>query len=235
MKMLKKNQMIIVVIALMLMAAGYLNYTANENFIPTSTISDVGNTQQYAGIGDATFVSGNTIQENVASNAKSNTPSNVIANTAITQEGSGSSSENTMVNTINQTQTNIIENTVSTSANMNKQNNYFVSSRLGRDTMYSQMIESYQKVLENQNISNEQKSIAGEEIKKINESKNAIMICENLIKTKGFEDCIIFVNDKSINIIIKAEKLEQDQIAQIQNIVSREMKAQIEDIHISHK
>ena len=112
---------------------------------------------------------------------------------------------------------------------------YFSSSRLNRETMYSQMIESYQKILESQTISEEQKAIAQTEIKNINDIKNKIMICENLIKSKGIEDLIIFVNDKSINVIVRANELEQTQIAQIQNIIQREMKSEIEDIHISNK
>ena len=101
--------------------------------------------------------------------------------------------------------------------------------------MYSQMIESYQKILEKTTVSESQKTTAQAEITKINEQKNAIMITENLIKTKGFEDLIIFINDDSINVIIKSKELQTDQIAQIQNIITRELKAKIENIHISNK
>lgn len=101
--------------------------------------------------------------------------------------------------------------------------------------MYSQMIESYEKILESQSISNEQKAIAQTEIKRINDLKNSIMITENLIKTKGFNDVIIFVNDISINAIIKAENLNQEQIAQIQNVITRELKVDIDNVHISNK
>ena len=58
------------------------------------------------------------------------------------------------------------------------------------------------------------------EIKNINDTKNRIMICENLIKTKGIEDSVMFVNGDSISIIVKTDKIEQEQIAQIQNIIS---------------
>ena len=101
--------------------------------------------------------------------------------------------------------------------------------------MYSQMIESYQKILENDQISQDQKSIAQTEIKNINDIKNKIMICENLIKIKDIEDVIIFINDKSISVIVKIKELKQEQIAQIQNIISREMNAEVENIHISNK
>ena len=101
--------------------------------------------------------------------------------------------------------------------------------------MYSQMIESYQNLLDNSNVGEEQKTVATQEITEINNIQNSIMICENLIKTKGIEDVVIFVNDKSISVIVKADKLENDTIAQIQNIIAREMDAEIENIHISNK
>lgn len=217
-KILKKNQVVIFVIALMLMAAGYLNYTSN---------------QQYAGIGDARLVSSNGIVEN--SNIVESNTEEIKENTLVSDIDVAATS--TTNNSINN---NIIENiqnnnnTQTTSSAINT-NEYFSSSRLNRDKMYSQMLESYEKILENETIPSDQKSIAQTEIKNINDLKNSLMICENLIKTKGFEDVIIFVNNDSISIIIKSPELTQEQIAQIQNIVSRELKASIENIHISNK
>ena len=119
--------------------------------------------------------------------------------------------------------------------NENKNDGYFGESRLARDTMYSQTLETYKEMLNNSNVSEEQKAIVTQEITKLNKEKNAIMICENLISTKGFEDCVIFVNVDSISVIIKATELKSDEIAQIQNIISREMGAEIENIHIMTK
>lgn len=112
---------------------------------------------------------------------------------------------------------------------------YFEESKLSRDTMYSQTLETYKGMLENSNVSEEQKAIVTQEVTKLNQEKNAIMICENLISTKGFEKCVIFVNVDSISIIIKADELKADEIAQIQNIISREMNAKVENIHIMTK
>ena len=61
------------------------------------------------------------------------------------------------------------------------------------------------------------------------------MIAENLIKAKGFENLVIFVNDDSISVIVKTNELEQDKVAQIQNIISRELKVDADKIHISNK
>lgn len=120
--------------------------------------------------------------------------------------------------------------------NINTEDEYFQESKISRDNMYSQTLESYQKILDNSSISEEQKAIVTQEITKLNQEKNSIMICENLISTKGFEKCVIFVNVDSISVIVKSdEALKTDEIAQIQNIISREMEAKMENIHIMTK
>ena len=219
MKILKKNQIIIFVIAFMLITAGYLNYTTGDkkDFLSTSSLMD---SEEVAGIGDAKLVSSNNVVEQENKVSESTEEKNNVED----KQSSGEIVENEEDDTIQEV-----------SSKPESQDSYFTSSRLGRDTMYSQMIESYEKILQNETISSEQKAIAQTEIKKINDLKNSIMITENLIKTKGFEDVVIFVNDTSVNVIIKAEKLEQEQTAQIQNIITRELKADINNVHISNK
>ena len=206
---LKKNQVIISVIAIMLIAAGYMNYTANnKQTLQTAALKD---SEKYGDLGDATLVSTNAVSENV--------------------EETGALVENTPENIET-----VTENTVSeTSVPAVSDNQYFAESKLEREKMYSQMLESYQKIINNSQISDKQKAISQNEIEKINDTKNAIMISENLLKNKGFEDLIIFVNGDSISIVIKAKELTQEQIAQVQNIIVRELKADIENIHISNK
>lgn len=190
-KNIKSNQIILFVIALMLISAGYLSFSMKGTPVSGNIVAE----NDVSSIGDARLVSSNNIIDS---------------------------------NSLN-------EVSVATSSSSSKTDDYFASSRLGRDTMYSQMIESYQNLLDNQNVSEEQKTVATQEITRINTTQNSIMICENLIKTKGISDVVIFVNDKSINVIVKADTLEQDTIAQIQNIIAREMNAEIENIHISNK
>ena len=114
MQILKKNQVIIFVIALMFVAAGYLSFTSN-NAIPTAKLA---NSEEMAAIGDATLVNANAITEE------------------ITEEKEKKPSEEPVIGTSVQI----------------TQDEYFSQSRLDRDTMYSQMIESYQKILESDNV-----------------------------------------------------------------------------------
>ena len=225
-QILKKNQIIISVIAIMLIAAGYMNYTSNEKqALETAVLTD---SEKYAGIGDATLVSANVADNNDVVN---NNEGQNIADDSVKKEEIKSNEQNT------ETTENAVQNEINTSTNVTETSGdqYFAELRLERDKMYSQILESYQKILSNNQISETQKEISENEIKKINDTRNAIMIAENLIKNKGFQDLIIFINGDSINIIVKAKELKEEQIAQIQNIISRELKGEIENIHISNK
>ena len=101
--------------------------------------------------------------------------------------------------------------------------------------MYSQMIERYQGIINSNSQAAEQKMVAQEEINKINSLQNAIMIAENLLTSKRFDKSIIFVNGDSISVIVGKEELGADEVAQIQNIISRELSAEVDNIHISMK
>lgn len=207
MKIIKKNQLTILVLALMLVTAGYLNYNSNQ------TVTTEG---KIASIGDATLVSSNVVETK-----ENNTTENNTAET------------NTTNNTVTE---NKVNNTVTTNAETTESSkDYYTSSRLERENMYSEMLESYQKILDSSTTTSKQKEAAQEEIKKINDIKNAIMISENLIKTKGFEDCLVYSNDDSVNVIIKKEKLSKEDTAQIQSIIAREMNVKIANIHIMTK
>lgn len=213
MKVLKRNQLIVLVVSLMLITAGYLNFTTNQENVATSTIADRSDTA----IGDAEFVSTIPREENKE------------------EENIDIENNNTIENENNIQQ----ENSVETSANeQNKEetkDNYFVTSKLDRNTMYSETLETYQEMYNNTNATAEQKQEALKKINSINNTKNAIMIAENLILAKKFKDVVIFANEGSVSVVIKAEELKQEEVAQIQNIVSRELNVGAEIIHISNK
>lgn len=253
-KIMKKNQVVLLALALMLMTAGYMNYTnnhENENML-------------LASLGDAKLVSANVVNnENIVNEVNnmvvdSNNEENILEQNNINEENqiegnTTNETEETKINNVdsnepisnennveNQTAEEVVstineESKVQETSTKQTDNDYFTRSKLERETMYSQMLETYTKILENGNISSEQKDIAENEIKNINNTKNAIMIAENLLATKGFENAIIFVNSPSINVVIKGENLETQEVAQIQNIIQRELNADIENIHITTK
>ncbi len=206
MKIIKKNQLAILVISLMLITAGYLNYDTNYGKqLGKEASTELDKSINLAELGDAELVSTNVTEEN--------------------KDQENSKNENQEQNT---------ENTKETNTNV-ENGDYFAKSKLERNVMYSQIISRYQEIINSANQVPEQKAIASQEIDKINDLQNAIMIAENLLTTKGFSDNIIFVNGDSISVIIGKEELKPEEIAQIQNIISRELGSEVENIHISMK
>ena len=202
-KGIKKNDVVIYAIALMLVTAGYFNYTANVENKAVETYSE-----EMSNINDITTnntVNSNTIIENIAENDKK-------------EEDIGDAK------------------LVDSNSVVNEPTDYYASTKLERDTNYANTLSTYTKIIEDSSVSETQKSIAMKEITKINDTKNAISICENLLSTKGFENYVVLVNNESINVVVKVKGgLTKQKVAQIQNIISREFNCKIENIHISEK
>lgn len=204
-KAFKKSEFAIYAIAIMLVAAGYLNYsTRNEEEIVETLSKDISNNVvENTSIGDATLVNSDDIFEE-----------------ALVENNEMEENETT-------------EETVETNS---EQVNYFTESKLERDTNYASMISNYTAILEKDNVSEVEKKIAMQEITSINNTRNAIMICENLLSTKGFQNSIVFVNKESVNVVVQVDgDLDTQKVAQIQNIISRELNTQINNVHISEK
>ena len=218
MKKFKGSEVVIYAVALMLVAAGYFNYMTFENQTQETYSEDVTEIkEETANVGDAVLVSNNDVQ---------NTTNNASENKAKETQSDDTSKNKEKENKSDDTSEN----------NNQEKDDYYASSKLERDKMYAEMISSYEKILNNSNSSETQKTIATQEITKINNAKNAIMISENLILTKGFENCIILINDSSINVVVKAkEELKKEDVAKIQNIISREMNTEVQNIHITQK
>lgn len=231
MKKLKKSEIAIYAIALMLVTAGYFNYSTFKQQTEETYSEDInGIDNEFANVGDAVLVSNNEVSEENELSEQ-----NEVSKEQNNETGSNSkntSSENTAENVAENitATTNVTENT----DNATTENDYYASAKLERDKMYAEMISNYQKIIDNTNASEAQKSIATQEITKINNTKNAIMICENLLSTKGFDNCVILVNDSSVNVVVKIDGgLNTESVAKIQNIVSRELGIDLGNIHIS--
>lgn len=278
-KLMRKNQLALFAISLMLVTASYMNYS---NKLRKERKTQVSSTALVS-------TSSSSLEENTSNIEKGNNHSSAQINendsiqAAVNQDGETQINENQNIiqaadNQDSKTQIGENQNTIQASANQDsktqideKQNtiqasanhdgqtqinenqnangitqteknntstdDYFSAVRLERDKSYSQMLETYTNILKDSNVPNDQKSIASNEIKKINDRRNQISTIENLLKGKGFEDLIIMINDNSIDAIIKSDQeLNNINVAQIENIVSRELNADIEDIHITiHK
>lgn len=229
----RKNQMMIYAMAFMLVVAGYFNYTANikDTEVETS-VQEVSNSD----IGDAVTDENSVSSDETANESENKTalvPNEESVKTNL--ENSKNETKSSEAEISNKDKVAAIGDATLVNSNDVVEDDYFAKSKIERDAMYSQMQETYQTILNSSNSLDAQKEMASVEMAKINETKNCIMICENLLETKGFKNCVIFVNEGSVSVIVGSKELKPEQTAQIQNIISRELGAIIENIHISVK
>ena len=55
---------------------------------------------------------------------------------------------------------------------------------------------------------------------------------ETLVKAKGFADCLAIVSDDSVKVMVKTEGLNEEQAAQIKNIILEETDVLAENVTV---
>ena len=213
-----KKQLILSLVATILIVTGYFNFQNVENKNMQAKIEDEISDEN---IGDVELVNSEAlIMENTVQNI-------VIQNENVIKEIESKKEE---IEKENKKESEKIEEIV----NNKDSNNYFVKTRLERDNMYSRMLESYEEIVNNDKISSEQKAVAIQEISNINNYKNGIMISENLIKNKGFEDVVILINNNTVSVVVKKDNLYETDIVKIQNIIETKLGFEAKNISISN-
>lgn len=227
-----RKQMILGVISAVLILTGYLNF---QNITNENMIASLNDNEKDERLGDVELVSSNSliVSENIIENkvADENENQNENQNQNQNENEIEVKSESKM----QEENIEVIENNknVIESINTNFSDDYFVKTRLDRENMYSKMLESYEKIINNDQITSDQKAIAVQEIDNINKYKNGIMISENLIKNKGFNDVVILINNDSVSVVVKKDMLLETDIVKIQNIIETKLGFKIENISIS--
>jgi stage III sporulation protein AH len=109
----------------------------------------------------------------------------------------------------------------------------FVSYRLERDKMRSESVETLKEIVENEKTANETRDGAQKQMMELLKETEKETIVEDLIKAKGFEDALVFIDDGTANVIIESSKdMTPAEVAQISDIVNRETGIGIEKIKI---
>ena len=201
----------------------------------SATIVDNNNSISSNLISNGNTISSNLVKKNnnTTNNTNTNTISSTSSNSAIVENDNNKNISQNISNT-SATSSATATPSVSTSSN-SESNNSFSALKMERDEMYSKSLETYQKIVDSEDIPSDQKSIAIQEIQKITELQNSIKVSEELIKLKGFDDVVIYSSNGQISVIVRVAVLSNSQVAQIQNIISKELGAEISNITISNK
>ncbi len=109
---------------------------------------------------------------------------------------------------------------------------FFASARLDRETGRSKSIETFNSIINNQNSDEVSKQNAQKGILALADNTEVETTVENLIKAKGFEDAVCYINNDQANVVVKAESIDEAQVAIITEIVREQTSIPPEKIKV---
>lgn len=117
--------------------------------------------------------------------------------------------------------------------NMNT-SNYFAQSKQTRDIARSESMEVFKEVTSDSNADKDSKEQANAKLTAAADNMAKESTIEGLVKSKGFEDCFVTVDDSGVNVVVKGNQLEKDSVAQIKDIVIAQTGVKAGKIRVSN-
>ena len=230
----KKNQIIITALAIMIVVAGYLNFTGEE----ISTSGLVSSQKNENVIADATATPKETAkmkkeqqktQDSANASSKSNkkqvsktkkgTQDAKETTTDISAEDEGkddytvTDSGEVVASEENPGEAVMVSNSIG--------NDYFSSAKLAREQSRAKNKETLMEIINNKSLDAKEKKTAVNQVAAITDAAEKENAAELMLEAKGFEDAVVSITDDSADIVINAGELTSQQIAQVQDIVKR--------------
>lgn len=109
---------------------------------------------------------------------------------------------------------------------------YFSQARLSRMTSRDEAVETLASILGGGDLSTEEEAVYTEKavnLTKLSESETKI---ESLVMAQGFEDCVVYLDGETANIVVRTEGLSAEDAAKIKDILLSEVSISSENIRI---
>lgn len=242
--MVKKNQIMITALAIMIAVAGYLNFAGSriteEEIMTTGSDTVLANDQtiteadmdvaalfeisdedmeqaDYSEIGsldsDVVLLQDNYLDETMDELMAENLSQGIMEN-ADTQLSDGETPGEAVF-------------TSSTSLNT------LSGARLLKEQTRAKNKETLLEIINNVNISEEQKQEAVDNMISITDVAEKETAAEILLESKGFDDVVVSITDGTVDVVVNADELTEAQRAQIEDIIIRKTGVSADAIVIS--
>lgn len=109
---------------------------------------------------------------------------------------------------------------------------YFAQARLDKISSRDDAIETLTAIMNGGDSTEDEQAVATEKasaLTKLMESESEI---ESLIKAAGFQDCVVYLDGESANIVVKSGSMDASQAAQIKDILLSKADVANENIRI---
>ena len=215
-RLFRKNQIIITSLAIMIVIAGYLNFTADQ----TKPV------KQEAAAETAEKIREENIQaEEAAAGAEEDItsfPDEDLASVSAEAESTADieTPEGEKVG----------EAVLTSSASAGA---FSASAKLNREQVRSKNEASLLEIINNTDISEDMKADAIASMNRMTDRAEKELDAELLLEAKGFKDSVVSINDDSVDVIVGAAEITDEQKAQIEDIVTRKTERNVSDIVIT--
>lgn len=215
-RLFRKNQIIITSLAIMIVIAGYLNFTADQ----TKPVK-----QEAAAETAEKILEENIQAEEAAAGAEADITSFPDEDLA-----SVSAEAESTADTETPEGEKVGEAVLTSSASAGA---FSASAKLNREQVRSKNEASLLEIINNTDISEDMKADAIASMNRMTDRAEKELDAELLLEAKGFKDSVVSINDDSVDVIVGAAEITDEQKAQIEDIVTRKTERNVSDIVIT--
>ena len=250
-KLFRRNQIIITTLAVMIAAAGYLNYAGKRDLEAGSRLSQAGSLElseedlmaenlaaQSETVSDILSLDNDPAEGEVAEAGPEYTSlalgDNGTGGEASTQEGELSGNSTDTGNTGESADPAGYENpgeAVLTSGMSVA--DYIAGVQLSREQIRAKNKETLMSLINSTNIDEAAKQQAIQDMIRITEISEKENAAETLLMAKGFADPVVSITDDKVDVVIHASSITDPQRAQIEDIVKRKAEVGADQIIIT--
>ena len=202
-RILKKNQIIITALAIMIAVAGYINYrdlvSKNNKDAKVSNVS--------LNLGETDAQTGDLLSNDAEPDDFSVTdPGATVLTGGTTGSSTGTST---------------------------KQSDFIISAKLDREQVRAANKESLLDIINNTALDETSKSEAVSRMIALTDIAEREAAAELLLEAKGFTDVIVSITDEQADVVVYRASLSDTERAQIEDIIKRKSGVSVENITIS--
>lgn len=241
-KLVRKNQIIITALAILIAVAGYLNYTERNALNQASKSGESATTGSTAEAGlnavnadalkefesDDLLTSNDDILSLDGDGSEEGAETQDVAANAAEQNNQAAAGEDENVGSAS------LETTAEPGeAVLTSTSTFSANARLSREQVRAQNKETLLNALNSGGLSDEQKSQITNEMIKITQTAELENATETLLAAKGFGDAVVSISDTSVEIVVNSTDVSDVSRAQIEDVVKRKTGKAAEDIIIT--
>ncbi len=227
----KRNQVVISALVVMIGVAGYLNHIDSSYTDTQMVLSD--NMELTPLFSDSSIDSTGTATATgttTATNTETAVSDNSMTQTALsTNENPEISLTNTTVSLTSESQ----KPGDAVFVNGSSDTSYFVQAKLDREQVRAKEKDMLMEMVNSPSTPAEKKSSAAEQVLSLQQRIEKESAAEAMIESKGFNGVYVRIDDDTVDVVINKAELTDQEIAQIQDIVSRKTGLSADKIRIN--